>query len=277
MGHIVTRFAPSPTGRLHLGHAASARLGWQLARAGGGRWLVRIEDIDAARCRDDHEAAILEDLAWLGMTPDGEVLRQSERRAAYSQALDRLRALGVVYPCQCSRADIAAAAHAPHGPDGPLYPGTCRTRPASPDNAAWRLDTARAARLTGPLVFEDAELGRVDVAPSLLGDIVVARRNAGVAYHLAVVVDDAHQGVTDVVRGEDLRASTHPQRLLQALLGLPVPRYRHHALMRGPDGQRLSKRDGAATLASMRDQGVTTKQILTSIDAVIFTDTISVR
>jgi glutamyl-Q tRNA(Asp) synthetase len=272
MDEIVTRFAPSPTGHLHLGHAASALYGWRLARAHSGRWLVRMEDLDADRCRPDFEAAILEDLAWLGLIPDGPVLRQSTRAAAHADALAKLRALGVVYPCQCSRADIAAASTAPHdlliGPDGPLYPGTCRRRPASTENAAWRLDTARAAARTGPLAFEDAALGTVAVVPDLLGDIVVARRDAGLAYHLAVVVDDAHQRVTDVVRGEDLRPATHPQRLLQALLGLPTPRYHHHGLVWGPDGKRLAKRDAALALATLRARGVTPEQVIAEVQRV---------
>jgi glutamyl-Q tRNA(Asp) synthetase len=265
MDEIVTRFAPSPTGLLHLGHALSALMGWQLARAAGGRWLVRMEDIDAGRCRAEYEAAILEDLAWLGLEPDGPVLRQSGRSAAYMQALDRLRGLGVIYPCQCTRADLAAAASAPQGPEGPLYPGSCRRRPAAPEGAAWRLDAGRAAALVGPLGFEDAVLGTVPVDAERLGDIIVARRDTGVAYHLAVVIDDAHQGVSDVVRGEDLRAATHPQRLLQALLGLPVPRYHHHRLIIGPDGKRLAKRSGGMTLAGLRQKGWSPAQILSEI------------
>lgn len=262
---VVSRFAPSPTGRLHLGHVRSAWEGWRLARDAGGRWLVRMEDIDAGRCRAEYASAILEDLAWLGLVPDGPVLRQSARGAAYAQALTKLRALGVMYPCQCTRADLAGAASAPHGPDGPLYPGTCRLRPASPQRAAWRLDAARAAALVGPLVFEDAALGNVSVDPLLLGDIVVARRDTGVAYHLAVVVDDAYQGISDVVRGEDLRPATHPQRLLQALLGLPAPRYHHHPLVLGPDGKRLAKRDAGMTLAGLRQYGWSPAQILAKI------------
>jgi glutamyl-Q tRNA(Asp) synthetase len=269
MGHITTRFAPSPTGRLHLGHALSAWIGWQLARAGGGRWLVRMEDIDQGRCRTEHEAGIMEDLAWLGLVPDGPVVRQSERQPAYAQALDRLRALGIIYPCHCTRADLAAAASAPHdllmGPDGPLYPGTCRGRGLSADGAAWRLDAVRAAALVGPLTFEDAALGVMTVDPLLLGDVVVARRDAGIAYHLAVVMDDGWQKVTDVVRGEDLRAATHVQRVLQALLGLPAPRYHHHRLVLGPDGKRLAKRDHAATLAAARDQGQTPAALRTRL------------
>ena len=274
MGHITTRFAPSPTGRLHMGHALSALIGWRLARSGGGRWLVRMEDIDQGRCRPEYELGILEDLAWLGLVPDGPVVRQSERRAAYAQALDLLRALGVIYPCHCTRADLAAAASAPHfppiGPDGPLYPGTCRGRNLSADGAAWRLDAARAAALVGPLAFEDAALGVVPVDPLLLGDVVVARRDAGIAYHLAVVVDDGWQQVSDVVRGEDLRAATHVQRVLQALLGLPAPRYHHHRLVLGADGKRLAKRDESMTIAALRARGWSPTQIFTELEKFQF-------
>lgn len=253
---IVTRFAPSPTGLLHLGHALSALTGWQLAREAGGRFLLRIEDLDSGRCRPEFEAAILADLAWLGLDWDGPVWRQSQRRGAYDAALDRLRVLGVVYPCVCTRADVAAAATAPHGPEGPRYPGTCRGRDAVSGDFAWRLDAARAAALAGPLRFHDAGAGTIAVDPLLLGDVVVARRDIGAAYHLAVVVDDAAQGVTEVVRGDDLLAACHVQRLLQALLGLAEPRYRHHPLVTDADGRRLAKRDRAATFAALRDAGV---------------------
>jgi len=229
-----------------------------------------MEDIDAGRCKPEHEAGIMADLAWLGLVPGGPVLRQSDRRPAYAKALDRLRALGVIYPCHCTRADLAAAASAPHlpltGPDGPLYPGTCRLTPVPPQGAAWRLDAARAAARAGPLAFEDATLGRVTVDPQLLGDIAVSRRDAGIAYHLAVVVDDAYQLVTDVVRGQDLRPATHPQRLLQALLGLPAPRYHHHPLITDPDGKRLAKRDAGMTIAGLRAQGWSPAQIFSSLE-----------
>ncbi len=257
---IVTRFAPSPTGRLHLGHALSVATGWHRARVSGGAFRLRIEDLDSSRCRPDFDAAILADLAWLGIDPDGPVMRQSQRRNAHGAALARLRALGVVYPCTCTRIDIAAAGAAPHGPphgpDGPIYPGTCRERPAAPENAAWRLDSARAAALTGSIDFTDSGAGRMAVDPLLFGDIVVARRDIGAAYHLAVVVDDAAQGVSEVVRGIDLLPACHVQRLLQALLGLPAPRYHHHPLVTDADGRRLAKRDRAATLAALRDEGI---------------------
>jgi glutamyl-Q tRNA(Asp) synthetase len=268
---LVTRFAPSPTGLLHRGHALSALTGWRLAKASGGRFLVRIEDIDTARCRAEYEAAILEDLAWLGIDWETPVWRQSERGAAYAEALDRLKALGVVYACRCTRADIAAAVAAPHGPAGPVYPGTCRSRGlgggGGAEGLAWRIDTAKALALTGPLDWHDAQAGRVVATPALLGDFVVARRDLGTAYALAVVVDDAAQGVTDVVRGLDLFDATHGQRLLHALLGLPTPHYRHHPLVMGADGKRLAKRDGGETLRSLRANGVSAATIIAGLDA----------
>jgi glutamyl-Q tRNA(Asp) synthetase len=257
---FATRFAPSPTGLLHLGHAFSALTGWRMARAAGGRFVLRIEDIDTTRCRPAFEAAMFEDLAWLGIDWDGPVWRQSERLPVYADALQRLREMGVVYPCFCTRADIAAAGGAPQGPEGPHYPGTCRalSEPelaAKSGTPAWRLDVAKAAALTGPLTWEDTAVGLQTAAPDRLGDIVLARRDIGAAYHLAVVIDDAAQGITDVVRGVDLFEATHVQRLLQALLGLPAPRYHHHALVTGADGKRLAKRDGGSTIAAARAAG----------------------
>jgi glutamyl-Q tRNA(Asp) synthetase len=267
----VTRFAPSPTGPLHRGHALSALTGWRLAQAAGGRFLVRIEDIDQARCRPEYEAAILADLAWLGLAWETPVLRQSERGAAYAQALERLQALGVVYPCRCTRADIAAAVAAPHGPARRVYPGTCRGRAlgsgGGAEGLAWRIDVARASALTGPLAWHDAVAGRVAATPALAGDFVVARRDLGTAYALAVVVDDAAQGVTDVVRGEDLFAATHGQRLLQALLGLPTPCYHHHRLVTDAHGKRLAKRDGGETLQSLRASGASAATLIAELDA----------
>jgi glutamyl-Q tRNA(Asp) synthetase len=259
MMEFATRFAPSPTGLLHLGHAFSALTGWRMARAAGGRFVLRIEDIDTTRCRPAFEAAIFEDLAWLGIDWDGPVWRQSQRLPVYAEALARLQALGVAYPCFCTRADIAAAGGAPQGPEGPLYPGTCRGlsvgEVASRSAAmapAWRLDVAKAMALAGPLTWHDAAVGVVAAAPERLGDIVLARRDIGAAYHLAVVVDDAAQGISDVVRGLDLFEATHVQRLLQVLLGLPAPRYHHHRLVTGFDGKRLAKRDGGSTIAAAR-------------------------
>jgi len=255
-----TRFAPSPTGRLHIGHARSALIGWARARAAGGAFHLRIEDIDAARCRPEFDAAILDDLAWLGIDWDGPVWRQSMRGAVYAAALDRLRNLGVVYACTCSRADIAAASVAPHGAAGPVYPGTCRDRGAAASLAAgqpyaWRLDIARADALTGPLTWHDAAAGEIAARPRDGGDIVIGRKDVGTSYHLAVVVDDAAQGITEVIRGSDLFLATHVQRLLQALLGLPAPAYRHHPLVLGADGKRLAKRDGATSLGALRAAG----------------------
>jgi glutamyl-Q tRNA(Asp) synthetase len=258
---LVTRFAPSPTGRLHLGHAFSAKLAHDYTRARGGQFLLRIEDIDEGRSRDEHRAAIFKDLAWLGLKWDGDPLLQSTRRNAYRGALERLRGLGVVYPCFCTRKDIADAGAAPHGPDGPLYPGTCRAIPGAERTArtaaephAWRLDVAAAAEAAGPLAFVDNG-ERIAADPGLLGDVVIARKDAGTSYHLAATLDDAHQGVTDIVRGVDLFPSTHVHRLLQALLGLPVPRYHHHALIVGDDGERLAKRNGARAVAEYRETG----------------------
>lgn len=260
MPQRVTRFAPSPTGGLHLGHAFSALLGWRRARETGGRFLLRIEDIDAGRCREEYVGGILADLGWLGIDWDGPVRRQSDHLTEYRDALDRLIGAGLAYPCFCSRADIAAAASAPHGTEGPVYPGTCREaadgrRRAATEPHAWRLDVAASLAQTGPLVWNDAFAGSVVADPHAGGDFVIARRDIGASYHLAVVVDDAAQAVTEVVRGRDLLAATHVQRLLQALLGLPTPNYCHHTLLTAPNGRRFAKRDGAVTLAALRASG----------------------
>jgi glutamyl-Q tRNA(Asp) synthetase len=261
----VTRFAPSPTGPLHLGHAYSALLAHDYARERGGTFLLRIEDIDPGRSRTGHVDGIIEDLIWLGLSFDGEILYQSERLPLYAAALERLREHGLVYPCFCTRsaiaAEIAASAAAPHGPDGPVYPGTCRRLPAeererrlASEPHAWRLDTARAAAAAGPIYWEDGDT-EVQADPCAFGDVVLARKDAPVSYHLAVTVDDAAQGVTDVIRGRDLYASTDIHRLLQALLGFPVPHYRHHPLLTDAEGRRLAKRSGAPTLADLRAAG----------------------
>jgi glutamyl-Q tRNA(Asp) synthetase len=265
---VVTRFAPSPTGLLHLGHAYSALTAFDFARRRGGRFLLRIEDIDAGRSREAFVSAIFEDLAWLGIDWETPVRRQSLNLADYTDALDRLRRLGVVYPCFCTRADIAAAGGAPHGDEIVQYPGTCkaideaeRARRSQCEPFAMRLDIEKSCKTTGPLFWHDEAAGRVVAEPELLGDVVVARKDAGSSYHLAVVVDDALQGMTDIVRGEDLFMATHIHRLLQALLGLPTPLYHHHALLKGPDGKRLAKRDKAETLAALRAGGVTAKAV----------------
>ena len=263
---VVTRFAPSPTGRLHVGHGASALMAHDFARAAGGRFLLRIEDIDQGRCRAEHVQTILDDLRWLGIDWDGPVLFQSERMAVYADALDQLKAMGLVYPCFCTRADIAreiaASQSAPHGPDGPLYPGTCRELPEAvrlvrqaTEDHAWRIDMKRALAFAGPLDWHDQWEGRIVADPLSLGDVVLARKDVATSYHLAVAVDDAAQGVTDVVRGVDLFHATHVHRLLQALLGLPTPSHHHHPLLTDAHGKRLAKRDGAPTLAAMREAG----------------------
>jgi glutamyl-Q tRNA(Asp) synthetase len=264
--NIVTRFAPSPTGRLHLGHAFSAVLAHRLAREGNGAFLLRIEDIDPGRSRAEHVDGIFEDLLWLGLEWDGETIYQSERLALYAAALDGLKARGLAYPCFCTRSEIAAeirsSALAPHGPEGPVYPGTCRrlsaearTERIAAEPHAWRLDVAAAVAMAGSLSWHDGGAGQVAAEPGLFGDVVLARKDAPVSYHLAVTVDDAAQGVTDVVRGADLLEATHVHRLLQALLGLPTPRYHHHPLLLGPDGTRLAKRNGAPMLAQLRIAG----------------------
>lgn len=269
----VTRFAPSPTGLLHLGHAFSALVAEEAARRTGGRFLLRIEDLDPLRCRPAFTEAILEDLRWLGLRWEEPVRRQSEHLADYQAALARLAALGVLYPCFCTRAEIAAeiarSGAAPHGAEGPLYPGTCRVLPEAERARrleagvphALRLEARRAAALCGPLTFHDEGVGEVAVDPELLGDVVLARKEVPASYHLAVAVDDHLQGVTLVTRGEDLLPSTHVHRLLQALLGLRVPRYHHHRLLRGEDGARLAKRDRAATLRSLREAGVPPEEV----------------
>ena len=258
----VSRFAPSPTGRLHLGHAFSAIRAHDLARAAGGRFLLRIEDIDPGRSREAFIAGIEEDLHWLGLGWDGPAVRQSQRLPLYAAALDRLKALGLVYPCFCTRAEIAASAAAPHGDEGPAYPGTCRALSPGEREArahephCWRLDMSAAITRAGPgRRWHDEEAGDMIADPAPQGDVVLARKDAPTSYHLAVTVDDAAQGVTDVVRGMDLFAATHVHRLLQALLGLPTPRYHHHPLLMGPDGKRLAKRAGAPALADLRAAG----------------------
>jgi glutamyl-Q tRNA(Asp) synthetase len=279
---IATRFAPSPTGLLHVGHALAAITAFEAARDAGGRFLLRIEDIDVTRARDAFERAIYQDLGWLGLTWEKPVRRQSEHFADYKTALEKLEAKGVLYPCFCTRKDIADeiahAIEAPHlmafGPEGPLYHGTCRaisreTRVLRMANEpyALRLDVAKAQAQVGALHFEEqgrgpsGETGVQSAKPELLGDVVLARKEMPTSYHLAVVVDDALQGVTLVTRGEDLFAATHIQRLLQALLEFPVPSYRHHQLMLNETGKKFSKRDGSVTLQHMRAMGVTPQEI----------------
>lgn len=250
---VVTRFAPSPTGRLHLGHAWSAILAHDFARARGGRFLLRIEDIDGTRSRAEHVETIIDDLRWLGLEWDGDVVFQSARLARYAAALDRLQAMGLLYRCYCTRAEIAEAMSAPHGAAA-VYPGTCRGAPARDAPFCWRIDMGRAVARAGVLDWTDH--GRRIVAdPAAQGDVVLARKDAPASYHLAVTVDDAAQGVTDVVRGADLSDATDIHRLIQALLDLRTPAYHHHALLTGKDGERLAKRHGAPALAAMRAAG----------------------
>jgi glutamyl-Q tRNA(Asp) synthetase len=277
----IARFAPSPSGELHLGHAYAALFACRAARETGGRFLVRIDDLDAARCREEFVSLILEDLAWLGLASDGPVRRQSGHLPDYRAALHRLEERQVVYPCFCTRGDIAreiqAMADAPQGPDGPLYPGTCRllspadrsARVAAGDAHALRLDVAAALCIPGcgALSFTESgagpggETGRIPVEATALGDIVLGRKDSGVSYHLAVVVDDAAQRVSLVTRGNDLFAATHVQRLLQQLLDLPAPAYRHHELVRDGQGRRLAKRDQSRTLRALRAAGATPEAI----------------
>jgi glutamyl-Q tRNA(Asp) synthetase len=270
---VVTRFAPSPTGYLHLGHARSALEGWRTAREAGGLFLLRIEDIDHTRCRPEYEGAIVEDLAWLGLDWGGPIRRQSEHFEDYRFALARLDTQGLLYPCFCTRreiqAEIAAAGGAPQGELGAPYPGTCRRlgagerekRRRDVSDYALRLDIAAALSRTGPLDWREGET-RVAADPAALGDVVLARKEMPTSYHLAVTVDDALQGVTMVTRGADLFAATHIHRLLQALLDLPTPRYRHHPLMTDANGRRLAKRDRAVTIRAMRQAGMSPAEVL---------------
>lgn len=269
----VTRFAPSPTGFLHLGHAYSALFTAGLANTkNGGRFLLRIEDIDKARVRPEYEAAILEDLAWLGLEWETPVRRQSDHFGDYRAALDELDSQGLLYPCFCSRKEIRAeieeSGHAPHGPEGPLYPGTCRNlgegerkRRMADEPFALRLDMAKAAGATGPLAWTDGGKGEIEARPELLGDVVLARKETPASYHLSVVVDDHAQGVTLVTRGEDLFPATHAHRLLQALLGLDTPSYHHHKLLTTEDGKRFAKRDKSLTIRALREAGKTPDEV----------------
>jgi len=273
---FVTRFAPSPTGYLHRGHAFSALTAFQAARAAGGRFLLRIEDIDRTRCRPHFEAAVCEDLAWLGLDWETPVRRQSEHMADYGAALRELSERGLTYRCFRTRREVAEAIEsAPHGAmeafrGAPLPPEEEARRVEAGEPYAWRLSLAAAERALGGFatlgfVEEGAgpngEHGRVAARPEIGGDVVLARKDVGVAYHLAVVTDDALQGVTQVIRGRDLFEATHVQRLLQALLALPVPAYRHHRLLSGPDGRRFAKRDRAQTLRELRASGMTAQAL----------------
>lgn len=273
---FTTRFAPSPTGPLHLGHAYSALLAQDMAQACGGTFLLRIEDIDQSRARPAWEAQIYDDLAWLGLRWPQPVMRQSERLPRYRAALERLTAMGLTYPCRCNRADIEAAAGAPQegvpqfGPDGRIYPGSCRARPmqAAGEQDVIRLNMARAVELADLRSFEETGAqfcGSHPLAPKRLttevGDIILVRRNMGSSYHLSVVVDDADQGITHVVRGADLFEATQIHVLLQVLLELPTPAYHHHDLIRDDAGKRLAKRDDARAIAKYRSDGASPQDI----------------
>ncbi len=272
----VTRFAPSPTGALHLGHTYAALVAHDLARESGGRFLLRIEDIDQVRCRPEFESQIHDDLAWLGLTWDEPVRRQSDHMDHYRAVLAHLTGRDLTYPCFCTRKEIAqevaAMASAPQGPEGPLYPGTCRGLNQTTRSGRIESDVAHAVRLEidacrseleQPLTFEEqgqgpkGETGTIIVEPSLFGDIVLGRKDVGVSYHLAVTIDDYLQGVTLVTRGEDLFSTSHIQRVLQSLLGFTVPAYHHHRLIRDETGRRLAKRDKDKTIAALRAAGAT--------------------
>lgn len=274
MAEYVTRFAPSPTGRLHLGHAYSALTAWDRAQERKGQFLLRIEDIDRARCRSEWEAAIFEDLHWLGLRWPEPVMRQSDRLEAYRSPLGRLGELGLTYPCRCSRGDIRAALSAPQegamGPDGPVYPGTCRGRSmadAGPGDAI-RFDMAKAMEQLGPVSFNEngplhqgVHKVQPDVMCETIGDVVLARRDLGTSYHLSVVVDDAAQEITEVVRGTDLFEATFIHATLQTVLQLKTPSYYHHDLVRDADGKRLAKRDDARALSLYRALGASAQDI----------------
>lgn len=271
---IITRFAPSPTGLLHLGHAYAALFAFDEAKGTGGRFLLRMEDIDTTRVRPEYEAAIIEDLGWLGLTWEEPVRRQSEHFDDYRAALKKLDALGVLYPCFCTRKEIqdeiARSGAAPHGPEGLVYPGTCRNlsaveiteRKAAGRDYALRLDLGKSLALSArDLTWEDLAYGQFTADPTPLGDVVLARKETPTSYHLAVVVDDAAQGITLVTRGEDLLSATHLHRVLQALLALPVPTWKHHRLVTDDQGRRLAKRDNARALRTLREQGWTPERV----------------
>ncbi|MHA1537175.1 MAG: tRNA glutamyl-Q(34) synthetase GluQRS [Alphaproteobacteria bacterium] len=274
----VTRFAPSPTGRLHVGHAYAALFAWGAAKLAGGRFLLRIEDIDGARSTADSEEAILADLAWLGLQWETPVRRQSEHFEDYREALARLADMNLLYPCFCTRAEIRAeierSGAAPHhrgdSPEGPIYPGTCRRlEPAERQRRidkrephALRLHVKRAVRLAGPLSWTDRLRGEQAATPEIFGDIVLARKDVPCSYHLAVTIDDALQGVTLVTRGEDLLFASHIHRLLQALLGLASPEYHHHELITDAAGNRLAKRDKSISIEALREAGKSPAEVI---------------
>ncbi len=274
---VVTRFAPSPSGPLHVGHLLAALQARRLADAHGGRCLLRVEDIDQRAQHPEYLALMYEDLAWLGLSFDGEVMVQTRRFEVYRAVLEQLREQGLLYPCFCTRTEIktqvAEMGRAPHATLGYLYPGTCRHLPlelvqeklAAGVPHTWRLDMQRVQDLIGCPTWHDLHRGTQRCVPTAYGDVVLARKDFPASYHLAVVVDDAAQGVTHVTRGADLFDSTHIHRALQGVLGLPVPQYCHHTLLRDNAGKRLAKRDGARSIASLRESGLTPQQVLDSL------------
>lgn len=278
-GVTVTRFAPSPNGPLHLGHAYAAIVAQDRAAQDRGEFLLRIEDIDGARSRPELAEAFRADLAWLGLAWR-EVPPQSRRIATYAAAADALRAAGLLYPCRCTRAEIAARATR-QGPDGPVYPGTCRPgtgrkHPLEPGpDVAWRLDMERAMAVAGDLAWHDERRGPQQARPGAFGDVVLWRKDAPASYHLAATVDDAADGVTVVTRGADLFAATHVHRLLQALLGLPVPVWHHHPVLVEADGRKLAKRRGASSLSDRRLSGEDGLALAADLRAALFDTGIS--
>lgn len=262
-----TRFAPSPTGYLHLGHAYSALQCWNWAALNEGEVILRIEDIDHTRCREQFVQDIFQDLSWMGFTWQDPVRFQSQHAEDYQVALRKLQDLGVLYPCTCSRKDIEKALSAPHIEDHSIYPGTCRENPLAagetPHNL--RLDVQKAMKITGPLFWTDERAGQQKADPAQLGDAVIARKDIGTSYHLSVVVDDALQGIDTVIRGKDLFQVTHIHRLLQALLDLPTPSYIHHDLLMDEEGNRLAKRSGGSLIKTLRQEGQQPTDVLQKI------------
>lgn len=275
---VVTRFAPSPSGRLHLGHAFSALQAWEFAQKNDGEFILRIEDIDFNRCKPEFESLLKEDLEWLGLKWQEPTRRQSDFMADFHEAADRLKEMGLLYPCFCTRKEILAeierAGAAPHGSEGPVYPGTCRKlnseersqRIEAGKDHAWRLDLNAALEKVGkPIVWNDRDKGEIEVKESdweQLGDVVLVRKDIGTSYHVAVVIDDALQGVTHIIRGKDLYESTHIHALLHELLELPKPIYHHHGLIVDESGKRLAKRDESETLAALREKGEKPEEII---------------
>ncbi len=274
-----TRFAPSPTGYLHLGHAASAWFAWDQGGRDASRFIVRIEDIDQTRCRPEFETALYEDLGWLEIGWSTPVRRQSDHFQDYKKSLQRLEEMGLIYPCFCTRKEIeeeiARAPSAPHAGETGLYPGTCKNLSNTERNDkiaagmpyALRLDTQKALAMTGPLRWFDRAAGWQDARPDLLGDVVLARKDTPASYHLCVTHDDALQEINLIARGDDLFTSTHIHRLLQELLGYPVPEYHHHPLLTDKDGRRFAKRDKSLTLREIRAKGFSAAQLRSMIEA----------